>query len=595
MRMTRSCIYAAALLLPLSAAARDDAIAAHGQPALPPGFAHFPHVRPDAPKGCTIRMAQPGTFDTLNPFTLRGRFVMGVWTWVHDPLLISSPDESLVSYAHLAERVEIDEAARRVRFTLRETARWQDGRPVTAEDVAFTVATLARHGRPFHRSLLERADPRIEGPRSISLSLPPGDARRGALRLGEVQILPRHAWEGRDFGALTMELPLGSGPYRVTGVEPGRRVVFERNRDWWARDLPTGRGRHNFDRIETTWYRDRTAAFEGLMAGREDWMLEPDARRWAVGYDLPPVRKGRIRRVEQPHWFITGMNGFAFNLRRARFADPRVREALALLLDFEWANAALFHGAFRRTGSFFENSELAATAAPDAAERALMEQFPGLFPPEAFERPWTPPRSDGSGRDRAALERALALLDAAGWAPREDDGRLVNRASGEPFALSVLAQSNSQQALVGVWFRALRRIGIAPRFEIVDAATFAARTRAHDFDLVFRFTIPPEWPGAEQRNLWSSEAAARPGSSNLNGIADPALDALLDRLVAAPDRGALVTTARVLDRALQWRWLVVPAHYDPVRRIAVADRFAWPERRPRHAYGDDAWWCREAE
>lgn len=597
--MTLNCIYAlAALPLLFSAAvaqpARTDALAAHGPPALPPGFAHFPHVNPAAPKGCTIRMVQPGTFDTLNPFTLRGRMVMGVWNSVYDSLLMENPDETGAAYGHLAERFEIDATARVVRFTLRPEARFTDGAPLTAEDVVFTAQILGREGRPHHRALFEHVEVVAESAHVVRFRLPEGDLARMVLRLGAVQILPRHHWRGRDFGALTMDLPLGSGPYRVVEVEPGRRVVFERNRDWWARDLPTARGRWNFDRIEMTYHRDRIAAFESLLAGRADWMVENDTRRWAVGYDTPAVREGRIQRIEQPHWYITGMNGFAFNLRRARFADARVREALALLLDFEWANAALFHGSYRRTASFFENSEMAATDAPDAAERTLMAQFPGLFPPEAFHRAWQPPVSDGSGRDRATLERALALLDAAGWAPREADGRLVHKETGEVFTLSVLAQSNAQQPMITVWFRALRRIGITPRFEMLDASTFAQRTRARDFDLAYRFTIPPDWPGAEQRNLWSSEAAERPGSGNLGGLADPALDALLDRLVAAPDRAALQTTARVLDRALQWQWLVVPSHYNPMRRLAVSARFTSPPQPPRYGYGDDAWWCREA-
>lgn len=597
--MTRNCIYALAtlplLFSPAGAQpARTDAIAAHGPPALPPGFAHFPHVNPAAPKGCTIRMVQPGTFDTLNPFTLRGRMVMGVWSWAYDSLLTGNPDEPEAAYAHLAERFEIDEAARLVRFILRPEARFSDGTPVTAEDVVFTAQILAREGRPHLRTLFEQAEPVAESPHVVRFRLPDGDPARAVMRLGTVQILPRHDWQGREFGALTMDLPLGSGPYRVTEVEPGRRVVFERNRDWWARDLPTARGRWNFDRIEMTYHRDRIAAFESLLAGRADWMVESDTRRWAVGYDTPAVRDGRIQRIEQPQFFITGMNGFAFNLRRARFADARVREALTLLLDFEWANAALFHQSYRRTASFFENSDLAARDAPDTAERALMAEFPGLFPPEAFLRPWQPPVSDGSGRDRALLERALALLDTAGWAPREDDGRLVNRDTGEAFNLSVLAQSNAQQPLITVWFRALRRIGIAPRFEMLDASTFAQRTRVRDFDLAFRFTIPPEWPGAEQRNLWSSAAAERAGSGNLSGVANAALDALLDRLVAAPDRATMQTTARVLDRALQWQWLVVPSYYNPVRRLAVSARFTAPPQPPRHGYGDDAWWCRDA-
>ncbi|HEV7456946.1 MAG TPA: extracellular solute-binding protein [Roseococcus sp.] len=590
--MTRTCIWGLALLPLLlnPAAARTDALAVHGTPALPPGFPHWPHVRPDAPRGCTLRMAQAGTFDTLNPFTLRGRFVMGVWSWVYETLLLPAPDEVLVGYANLAEAVALDEATRTLRFTLRAGARWHDGQPVTAEDVVFSFATLGRHGRPFHRALLERLHTVAEDARTVRITLPPGDARRIALQIGGVHILPRHIWQGRDFGALTLETPVGSGPYRVVEVEAGQRVTFARNRSWWGDATAAGRGRHNMDRIELRYFRDRIAVFEALAAGRVDWMVENDARRWATGYDLPAVREGRLIRHTQRHGHITGMNGFAFNLRRDRFADARVREALALVMDFEWANAALFQGESERAGSFFLNSDLAATEAPDAAERALMAEVPGLFPPEAWHRAWQPPVSDGKGRDRALLERALALLAEAGWVPRAADGRLAHRDTGEVFQLAVLAQSNAQQALVGVWFRGLRRLGIAPRFEVLDAPSFTARLRANDFDLAYRFTIPPEWPGPEQRALWGSA-----GASNTTGFARPEMDLLLDRLEAAPDRASLVTTARVLDRALQWQWLVVPGRYDPVRRLAVSARFAPPPRQPRFGYGDDAWWCREAE
>lgn len=404
--MTRTCIWATALLALLgsTALARTDALAVHGTPALPPGFSHWPHVRADAPRGCTLRMAQAGTFDTLNPFTLRGRFVMGVWSWVYETLLLAAPDEVLVGYANLAEAVTLDEEARLLRFTLRAGARWHDGVPVTAQDVVFSFETLARHGRPFQRAVLERVAAVAEDARTIRIALPPGDARRMALQLGGVHILPRHAWQGREFNALTLEPPIGSGPYRVVEVEAGQRVVFARNTDWWGDGTAAGRGRHNMDRVELRYFRDRIAVFEALLAGRVDWMVENDARRWATSYDVPALREGRLLRHTQPHGHITGMNGFAFNLRRDRFADVRVREALALMLDFEWANAALFQGASQRAASFFLNSDLAATAAPDAAEQALMDQVPALFPPEAWHRPWQPPRSDGSGRDRALLD-----------------------------------------------------------------------------------------------------------------------------------------------------------------------------------------------
>lgn len=600
--MPRTCIWALALIPLLAPAAaapadtpRTDALAVHGTPALPQGFSHFPHARPDAPRGCTLRSAQAGTFDTLNPFTLRGRFVMGVWHWVYETLLASAPDEVLVGYANLAEAVALDEAAGVVRFTLRAGARWHDGEPVSAEDVLFSFETLARHGRPFHRTLLEGIDAVAEDARTVRVRLPAQDMRRTALRLGGVHILPRHVWQGREFGALTLEPPIGSGPYRVVAVEAGQRVVLARNTDWWGDGTAMGRGRHNMARIELRYFLDRTAAFESLVAGRVDWMVETDVRRWATGYDVPLVRRGNLLRHEQPHGHISGMSGFAFNLRRARFADIRVRQALTLMLDFEWANAALYQGATRRAASFFDNSELAATAPPGPAERALMDQVPTLFPPMAWTQPWQPPRSDGSGRDRTQMERALALLEEAGWTPRASDGRLAHHNTGELFEMSVLASTNAQQALVGVWFRGLRRLGVAARFEVLDAATFTARTRARDFDLAFRFTIPPEWPGPEQRNLWASAGAERRGSGNLAGLARPEVDVLLDHLSAAADRESLVTAARVLDRALQWQWLVVPARYDPVRRVAVSARFAPPPGQPRFGYGDDAWWCREAE
>ncbi|WP_165694084.1 extracellular solute-binding protein [Teichococcus deserti] len=587
-----SAVLLASLATAPATLARSDAFSLHGTPALPEGFSHFPHVNPDAPLGsCSLRSVLQGSFDTLNPFTLRGRFVMGVWSWVYETLMVDSPEEPLVAYGHLAEKAELDEAAGVIRFTLREQARWHDGRPVTAEDLVFSATLLGSKGRPHFRAAM--AGVRLEqlDGRSVAFHLPAGttptQARDRMTRLGSFFVLPKHYWEGRDFTALTMDPPLGSGPYRVTAVEPGRRVVFDRVEDWWARDLPTGRGRWTIARMEVQYLRDRVAALEAVLADRADMMREMDPRRWATGYDAEAVRSGAVRKVEQPHWYVTGMNGFAFNLRRAPFDDVRVRQALAGLLDFDWANKALFHGAFRRTSSYFSNSPMAAVEAPDAAERAAMAEFPELFPPEAYDAAWTPPPTDGSGRDRAALERAIALLEQAGWV-LDDRGRMVNRATGQPLRFSVLAQSTAQQALLTVWFRGLRRIGIEPSLEVLDAAAFTDRQRKREFDLIYRFIIGSSWPGEEQRSYWGSG-----GPNNLSGFASPGVDTLLDRLVRAEGVDEMQRSARLLDRALQWQWLTVPSYYEPNRLTALRDRYAWPARAPAYAYGDDAWWCKE--
>jgi microcin C transport system substrate-binding protein len=587
----------AALLMALCAApagARTDAFSVHGSPALPEGFTHYSYVNPDAPKGqCMLRSVAQGSFDTLNPFTLRGRFVMGVWSWVNETLLVDSADDPLSSYGHLAESVSLDEEAGIARFTLRASARWHDGLPVTADDLMFSVEVLGSKGRPHFRAALAGVRAQKLDERTVAFHLPRAGQRDRVQRLGNLFVLPRHYWQGRDFTALTMDPPLGSGPYRITQVEPGRRVVFERVADWWAKDLPTGRGRFNIGRLEVQYLRDRAAALEAVLADRADTLQEIDPRRWATGYDVQAVRSGAVRKVDRRHWYVTGMNGFAYNLRRAPFDDARVREALAILLDFDWANRSLFHNAFQRTTSYFTNSPMSAIAPPDAAEQKLMAEFPGLFPPEAFQRAWSPPPTDGTGRDRAVLERAITLLDAAGWS-LDDHGRMVNRETGKLLSFTVIAASASQQSLLTVWFRGLRRAGIEPRLEVLDAAAFTDRTRRRDFDLAYRFTIPPSWPGEEQRNLWGS-AAAGEGGGNLSGLASPAVDAILARLVASTTPEDMQRTARVLDRALQWQWLVVPAYHETHRHMAVRDRYAWPEAEPAYGYGDDAWWCKEGQ
>ena len=596
---------AVALALALLAAAPAAAEPRHGFAVLGdvkygPGFAHFDYVDPAAPKGGETVLWYQGTFDSLNPFILKGTPAAGHNPFLVDgnlltfeSLMVPAADEAGSYYGLIAETVDMPEDRSWVEFTLRPEAKFHDGSSITAEDAAFSFDTLKKDGHPTYGLLLKDVlEAKVLGPRRIRYVFRDGALTRDLPSyVAGLPVLSKAWYAANDFTKAGMEPPLGSGPYRVARVEAGRFVEYERAPGWWAEKLPVNVGRWNFGRIKYDYYRDREIALEALFAGRIDFREEFTSRDWATKYDVPAVREGRLKRETLPDETPSGTQAYFFNQRRARFADPRVREALNWAFDFEWTNKALFYGLYERSTSIFENSDLAAKAPPSAAELALLEPFRGRLPAAAFERPYQPPKTDGSGNLRGELRRAIKLLAEAGWTLK--DGRLVN-AGGEPFEIEFIIDSQGFERIILPYVKNLERLGIAARLRLLDSAQYIKRVQEFDFDVATARYSGTLTPGVEQRNRWGSEAAERKGSQNLAGIADPAVDALLDKLIGARDRIELVTAARALDRAVMWGQHTVPQWYKGSHTIAYWDRYGRPATKPKYDLGFlDTWWVDE--
>jgi microcin C transport system substrate-binding protein len=573
----------------------SHAIAMHGEPKYGPGFRHFDYVNPEAPKGGDLRLAAEGSFDSFNPFIPRGTAGAGVGA-MFESLLVGSADEPFTEYGLLAESIEVPEDRSWAVFTLRPEARWHDGRPVTVEDVVFSLETLKKDGHPFYRFYYQAiAKAEKVGERKVRFSFAAGDNRELPLIAGQLPILPRHYWQEqkdgkalREFNRTTLEPPLGSGPYRIAAFETGRYVLLERVRDYWGRELAVNRGKNNFDRIRYDYFRDGTVIREAVKAGSIDLHTENQAKAWALDYDTPAVREGSLIKKEFEHDRPSGMQGFVMNTRRALFRDARVRHALAQAFDFEWSNRNLFFGQYRRSESYFSNSELASSGLPGPREVRILEPLRGKIPEEVFTQEYRAPSTDGSGWPRENLRRAFELLAQAGWVVR--DLRLVNAGSGEPFVFEILLVSSGFERIVLPYVRNLRRLGIDARVRVVDSSQYVNRVRAYDFDMIVSTWGQSTSPGNEQRDFWGSDAAKTPGSRNYSGIASPAVDALIDALIAAPDRESLVARTRALDRVLLWSHLVVPNWHSPVDRLVFWDKFGYPMPPPMQGTSTDYWW-----
>lgn len=571
-------------------------MAMHGKPKYKADFRHFDYVNPAAPKGGTRVDDATGTFDSLNPFIIPGTAAVGLGA-IYDTLMTTSADEAFTEYCVLCETIEVPDDRSWVEFTLRAGARWHDGKPVTVDDVIWTFETLREKGQPFYRFYYQDvAKVTQAGERTIRFEFVPGVNRELPLILGQLPVLPKHWWATRDFEKTTLEPPLGSGPYRIAGVEPGRTIVFERVKDYWGRDLPTQVGRNNVDTVRYEYFRDRTVAREAFKAGTIDIWVENSAKEWATAFDVPPVREGRISKVEFPHQRTAGMQGFAFNLRRPLFADARVRQALTLAFDFEWANVNLFYGAYTRTGSYFDNSELASRGLlkdADAEERAILERFRGQLPDAVYTEAFAPPSTGGTAQGlRDNLRAAQALLAEAGF--KVTSGKLFTP-DGKPFAFEVLLADPAFERIVLPWSRNLERLGIAATVRVVDPSQYQRRGDDYDFDVVVASWGQSQSPGNEQREFWGSAAAAQPGSRNLVGIADKAIDALIDLVIAAESRESLVARTRALDRALLWGHYVVPHWHIPHDRVAYWNRYGKPDTIPALGVQIDTWWIDPAK
>ncbi len=566
---------------------RTHALSLLDAPSLAPGFSHFPWVNPDAPKGGEIALTALGSFDSFNPFILRGTSAVGIGL-IYDPLIASNADEPSTEYGHLAHTLEIAGDRRSVAFELREEARWHDGRPVTAEDVVWTFDTLRSQGRPFYRAYWGDVTEAVaEGPRRVLFRFRSAENRELAQILGQISVLPKHWWEGRDFTRPITEPPLGSGPYRIARFEQNRTVVYERVAEYWARDLGTRRGLYNFDRYRYEYFRDTSVAFEAFRAGQIDFRTENIARDWATGYDFPARRRGLVRLESIPHQLPTGMQAFVMNLRRPLFQDQRVRRALIEAFDFEWMNANLFFGTYTRTASYYSNSEFAATGLPEGEELAILERVRGRVPDAVFTTPYTLPATDGSGSNREGARRALDLLRQAGWTVR--NRRLVN-AQGQPFEFEILLNGASFERVALPYVQWLQRLGIEARVRTVDPAQYQVRTDAFDFDMTVDVIPQSLSPGNEQRDFFTCEKAQQNGSQNIAGFCNPAVDELVELVIGAPNRAALVARTRALDRVLLHNDYVIPQWHIRSFQIAWWDKFGRPERAPRYGLGLEAWW-----
>lgn len=579
-----------ATLLLLAGATQAEprhAITLYGEPPkYPANFQHFDFVNPDAPKGGILRQRDIGGFDSLNPFIPKGNAVnVGL---IYDSLTYHSPDEPFTEYGLLAEKIDRAADNSYVRFILNPRARFHDGTPVTAEDVIFTFNTLLEKGDPMYRHYYgDVAQVVAEDKLRVRFDFKHKDNRELPLILGQIQVLPKHWWASRDFAKGDLEPPLGSGPYRISKVSPGSSVRFERVKDWWAKDLPVTRGMYNFDSILVDYYRDTQVALEAFKAGQFDFNLEYSAKDWATGYDCPALRAGRFVQESIHNENPAGMQGYVFNLRRPMFQDRRVREAIALLFDFEWANKQLFYGAYKRTHSYFANSELASSGLPDAAELQLLEPLRDKLPPEVFNQEFKLPVSDGSGMIREQSRRAYQLLTEAGY--RIENDQMIGP-DGKPLAFEFLNFQANLERVVLPFKRNLAELGIDLQIRRVDVSQYINRLRSRDFDMTSAIWPQSSSPGNEQREFWHSSSADNPGSRNLMGLRDPAIDQLVEGLIRADSRQALVTHARALDRALLWGHYVVPNYYVDSWRIAYWKRFGRPAVTPKYDLGLMTWW-----
>lgn len=586
----KTCLGLFLLATSMGALASSDthAMTLYGEPPkYPASFAHFDYVNPDAPKGGTLRLSGFGGFDSLNGFVSRGTAAdeLGL---IYDTLAVNSLDEPFTEYGLLAERIERAENNTWIRFQLRPEARFHDGEPVTADDVVFTFNTLLEQGAPFYKAYYGDVKEVIaDSPRSVTFHFHHGRNRELPLVLGQLPVLPKHYWQDRDFTRNGLEAPLGSGPYRVGQVRPGRSITFERVTDYWAEQLPSRRGFYNFDRVVVDYYRDTGVALEAFKAGQFDFNIEVSAKNWATGYESPALEAGRIIKEEIPNHNTQGMQGFVFNLRKPYFEDVRVRKAISLLFDFEWANQRLFHNAYTRSSSYFGNSELAAVGVPSEAELALLEPLREQLSPSVFEAAYEPPVTDGTGNIRNQRREAYNLLKEAGWKIEND--QLVN-AEGQPLRFEFLLVQADFERILLPFKRNLASLGIEMTLRRIDVSQYINRLRSRDFDMVVSGFGQSNSPGNEQREYWHSSSADNSGSRNLMGLKDPAVDQLVAGLIEADSREELITYTRALDRVLRAGHYLVPNFHTTVYRVAYWNKFSHPQQPPRYDVGQYTWW-----
>jgi len=564
------------------------AIAMHGEPKYPDSFQYVDYANPDAPKGGKIILSSTGSYDSFNPFILKGTAAAGIGN-LYETLTTGSSDEAFTEYGLIAETIEWPDDRSWVAFTIREEAVWHDGKKISPEDVIWTFNTLMEKGHPFYKyyygdvvEVIQENDNKVrfnfKG--NTNLELP--------LIVGQLPVLPKHYWTNKNFEETSMDIPIGSGPYKIKNFDAGRTITYELDSDYWGKNIPIKKGTENFGIIQYEYYKDRSIEREAFKSGDIDLFSENTSKDWATSYDTPAVQNGLIKKELIEHQNPQGMQGFAFNTRKEIFEDKRVREALSYAFDFEWTNKNLFYNAYKRTNSFFENSELASSGVPLGGELDLLNDYRELLPQKLFQEEYNPPKTDGSGFMRKELQEATKLLQDAGWELQE--GKLINKKSGSKFEFELLLVSPAFERIVLPFKDNLAKLGIDVSVRTIDSAQYQNRLDGFDFDMIVSTFSQSLSPGNEQRNFWGSDAAKTNGSRNIIGISNEVIDSLIEKVISAKDREDLIMTTRALDRVLLWNHYVIPQWHISAYRTLYWDIFDKPSVRPKYSLGTNTWW-----
>jgi microcin C transport system substrate-binding protein len=586
-------LLAAMLLATVSAVAEPrHGLSAFGDLKYPADFQNFDYVNPDAPKGGSLSMIGTAgliTYDTFNGFILKGDPAQGL-DYLFDSLMTRALDEPDAVYGLVAKSAEVAEDGKSVVFHLRPEAKFSDGSPVTAEDVVFSFDTIKEKGHPRLRfPIRDVVKAEALDPHTVRYTFQGELTRDLPLFVAELPVLSKAYYTTHPFDQTSLDKPLGSGPYAIAEFKPGTYVTYKRRPDYWAKDLPVNRGRFNFDQLRYEYYRDRNIELEGLFSGNFDLREEFTSLNWATSYDVPPVEQGRLIRATLPDERPSGAQGFFINTRREKFKDPRVREALDLAFDFEWSNKKLFFGLYKRTNSFFQNSDMMAVGPPSEAELKLLEPFRDQLSAEVFGEAYVPPVTDGTGRNRDNLRRAKKLLSEAGYKGAQESG------DGKVLDVEILIFSPSFERIINPYIANLQKIGVNATLRRVDPAQYERRREAFDFDMATERYALRLTPGPELENYWSSKAADTDGSDNLSGIKDPVIDALVGKVIEAKSREELVTATRAIDRVLRAGHYWVPHWYKAEHNLAYWNKFSHPKTKPKYDRGVIATWWYDAE
>lgn len=558
----------------------------------PAGFSHFEYVNPKAPKGGTLKLAHSAAYDSLNPFILKGVPAPGL-SYVFESLMTASKDEPQSYYGLIAQSIELAPDKSYADFVLRPEARWHDGVPITAEDVLFSFSSLKEKGHPQYRILYAAiASAEALSARKVRFHFSDTANRELPLLAASMPVLPKHYYQTREFDKTSLEPPLGSGPYRIETVDQGRSITYVRDANYWGADLPVNRGQYNFERIRYDIYRDETVAVEALKSGQYDFREEYIARNWATAFNIAAIDSGELIKTKIKNKIPSGMQAFIFNLRQPKFADIRVREAIALTMDYEWMNETLFYGAYDRSYSFFQNTDFMADDLPSDAEKKLLAPFADELPESILTQVFENPKTDGSGYPRENLLRAQALLDEAGYVMR--NGVRVNATSGEPLTIEFMMRQRTFEKVVSGMIRNLSKLGIKAAFRYVDDSQYQKRIDSRDFDITsIWWNYGLFFPGNEQVSYWHSSQADVKGSQNLSGLQSAAADAMIERITQAQTLSQLLPAARALDRILLSKQLVIPHWHLGAWRILYWNKFGRPDIAPSYALGIEGWWSKQ--